>query len=212
MQHQVNNLESIVQVNSTEIASLKESLLQKQREVREQQAVISELQQAVNINKSYSRRENLVFCGFNLDRNDKRSCKTILCQDVFMKLLQMDDQQVGNIKFVCCHYLNRRPTDKYVSITAKFESFNERSLIWNKHRSMKNIYVSEDFHVQIAKKRNKLGPIMKAASKLPQYDKCISIKSDKLLFNGQFLSVDDLQNLPEPINPRTLSEVHSGDV
>ena len=212
LQHQVDNLETIVKVNSTEIASLKESLQQKQREGREQQPVITELQQAMNKNESYSRRDNLVFRGFNLDRNDKRNCETILRQDVFMKLLQMDDQQAGNIKFVRCHFQNRRPTDKYVSIIAKFESFNDRSLMWNKRRSMKNIYVSEDFPVQIAKKRNKLRPILKAASKLPQYEKCISMKSDKLLFNGQLLSVDDLQNLPAPINPRTLSEVRSGDV
>ena len=38
------------------------------------------------------------------------------------------------------------------------------------------------------------------------------MKSDKVLFNGKLLSVDDLQNLPAPINPRTLSEVRSGDV
>ena len=212
MQHQVNNLESIVQGNSTEIASLKETLLQKQREGREQQAVISELQQSLNKNESYSRRDNLVFRGFNLDRNDKRNCETILRQDVFIKLLLMDEQQASNIKFVRCHYMNRRPTDKYVSIIARFESFNDRFLIWNKRRSMKNIYVSEDFPLQVAKKRNKLRPILKAASKLPQYEKCISLKNDKLLFNGQLLSVDDLQNLPEPINPRTLSEVRSGDV
>ena len=68
LQHQVDNLETIVKVNSTEIASLKESLQQKQREGREQQAVITELQQAMNKNESYSRRDNLVFRGFNLDR------------------------------------------------------------------------------------------------------------------------------------------------
>ena len=43
MQHQVNNIESIVQVHSTERASLKESLQQKQQEGRDQQAVISDL-------------------------------------------------------------------------------------------------------------------------------------------------------------------------
>ena len=108
MQHQMNNLESIVQGNSTEIASLKKTILQKQREGREQQAVISELQQSLNKNESYSRRDNLVFRGFNLDRNDKRNCETILRQNVFIKLLQMDEQQTSNIKFVRCHYMNRR--------------------------------------------------------------------------------------------------------
>ena len=75
LQHQVDNLETIVKVNSTEIASLKESLQQKQREGREQQVVITELQQAMNKNESYSRRDILVFRGFNLDRNDKKTVK-----------------------------------------------------------------------------------------------------------------------------------------
>ena len=69
MQNQVNSLESIVQVHSTEIASLKETLKQKDHVVQEQTNLISNLQHSVSKNESYSRRDNLVFSGFK--KNDR---------------------------------------------------------------------------------------------------------------------------------------------
>ena len=77
---------------------------------------------------------------------------------------------------------------------------------------MKKIYVAEDFPAEIARKGNRLRPILKGASRIQQYEKSISMKNDKLLFSGELLSVDELQKLPEAIHPRTLSEVRSGDV
>ena len=73
MQHQINNLESINQLHSTEIATLKDAIKQKGYESKEQLSVISNLQQSIHKNESYSRRDNLVFSGFQLDRNDHRS-------------------------------------------------------------------------------------------------------------------------------------------
>ena len=85
-------------------------------------------------------------------------------------------------------------------------------LVWNKRRSMKKIYVAEDFPAEVARKKNRLRPILKAAMKIQQYEKSISIKNDKMLFNGELLSVDELQKLPETIHSRTLTKVRSGDV
>ena len=212
MQHQVNNLESINQVHSTEIATLKDAIKQKEYDSKEQLSVISNLQQSIHKNESYSRRDNLVFSGFQLDRNDHRSSETIIRQEVFKKLLNMDDQQAANIKFVRCHYMNWQHNDRRSSIIVRFESYHERTQIWNRRRALKTIYVSEDFPFEISRKRNKMRPILKAASKQPEYEKCITLKGDKLVFNGQLLTVDKLHNLPEPIHPRTLSEVRSGNV
>ena len=74
-----------------------------------------------------------------------------------------------------------------------------------------NIYVTEDFPVDIARKRNKMRPILKAASRFPEYEKNISMKNEKLVLNGKLFTVDDLHTLPEAINPRTLSEVRVDD-
>ena len=196
MQHQINNLESINQVHSTEIANLKDAIKQKEYESKEQLSVISNLQQSIHKNESYSRRDNLVFSGFQLDRNDHRSCETIIRQEVFKKLLNMGGQQAAIIKFVRCHYMNWQHNDRRSSIIVRFESYHERTRIWNRHRALKTIYVSEDFPIEITRKRNKMRPILKAASKEPQYEKCITLKGDKLLISGQLLTVDKLHNLP----------------
>ena len=121
MQHQVNNLESVSLVHSTEIASLKEALKQKDYEVQEQASVINNLQQTINKNESYSRKDNLIFSGF--DKNDLRSCDTIIRQDVFQKLLQMNDQQAAAIKFVRCHYIKQGPMNRLAAIIVRFDSF-----------------------------------------------------------------------------------------
>ena len=130
MQHQVHNLESVLLVHSTEIASLKEALKQKNYVVQEQTSVINDLQQTVNKNESYSRKDNLIFSGF--DKNDVRSCDTIIRQDVFQKLLQMSDQQAAAIKFVRCHYLKQCPMNRLAAIIVRFDSFHDRMLLWNK--------------------------------------------------------------------------------
>ena len=209
MQNQVNSLESILQVHSTEIASLKETLKQKDHVVQEQANMISNLQHSVSKNESYSRRDNLVFGGFK--KNDRRTCDSIIREDVFKNLLKMDDQQASAIKFVRCHHLAQGPANIQAAIIVRFESFRDRMQIWNKRRSLKNVYVTEDFPVEIARRRNKMRPILKAASRFPEYEKNISMKNDKLVFNGKLFTVDDLHSLPEAINPRTLSEVRSGD-
>ena len=135
MQNQVNSLESIQQVHSTEIASLKEIWKHKDHVVQEQANMISNLQHSVSKNESYSRRDNLVFSGFK--KNDRRTRGSIIREDVFKNLLKMDDQQVSAIRFVRCHNLVQGPTNTHAAIIVRFESFHDRMQIWNKRRSLK---------------------------------------------------------------------------
>ena len=74
------------------------------------------------------------------------------------------------------------------------------------------IYVTEYYPYEIRRKRNKLKPILKAAGKNREYANSITLKSDKLLFKGELLSVDNLHKLPKDINPRTLSEIKTDNV
>ena len=124
----------------------------------------------------------------------------------------MSIDEASAINFVRCHFLTKRSGDNRSSIIARFESYRQRTMIWNKRRSLRMVYVTEDFPYDIRRKRNKLKPILKAASKNPQYRNCISTKADKLLFKGKLLSVNNLQQLPTDINPRTLAEVKTDNV
>ena len=216
LQSQVNRMEdTIKQMNRTHTAEMKEvrdTLHTKQHQVDNNATVISDLKETINKNESYSRRDNLIFGGFNLDRNDKRSCDEIVREDIFIKALNMSRDEASAIKFVRCHFLTKRSGDNRSSIIVRFESYRQRTMIWNKRRSLRMVYVTEDFPYDIRRKRNRLKPILKAASKNPQYRNCISMKADKLLFKGKLLSVNNLQQLPTDINPRTLAEVKTDNV
>ena len=58
-------------------------------------------------NKSYSRRENLVFCGFHVASDDQESC-----EDKVREIIKdMGTLNVNRIKFMRCHYLNDKKTN-----------------------------------------------------------------------------------------------------
>ena len=198
--------------HNVEISKLNESLKTKQYQVDKQATVISDLKNTIDKNESYSRRDNLIFGGITLDNNEQRSCADIVGQEIFIKALSMSNDDAQSIKFVRCHRLTKRPGDSKSKIVVRFESFQDRTRIWNKRRSLKMIYVTEDFPFDTRRKRNKLRPILRAAGKYPQYANCISIKSDKLLFKGELLTVDNLHALPKEINPRSLSEMKTNEV
>ena len=124
----------------------------------------------------------------------------------------MSKEQSNAIKFVRCHQLNKRPGDSKISIMARSKSYRDRSIVWTKRRSATNVYISEDFPIDVSKRRNKLKPILKEASKHKQYEHCITMRGDKLLFKGELLDVDKLHTLPTEIHPRSISELRTDDV
>ena len=149
LKSQVNRMEdTIKQMTRTHTAEMKEvrdTLHTKQYQVDNNATVISDLKETINKNESYSRRDNLIFGGFNLDRNDKRSCDEIVREDIFIKALNMSRDEASAIKFVRCHFLTKRSGDNRSSIIARFESYRQRTMIWNKRRSLRMVYVTEDF-------------------------------------------------------------------
>ena len=122
--------------------------------------------------------------------------------------MNIDNDVASAIKFVRCHFLDRKNAEPRSTIIVRFESFRDRSLIWNKRRAMgqSGIYMTEDFASDVSRRRNKLRPILQAASRLSEFEHSISIRGDKLCLNGKLYSVDKLHDIPAPINPKTLSE------
>ena len=207
-----DTINHLTRTHATEMKSLKDTMQTKEYQVENQSNVILNLKETINKNESYSRRDDLIFRGLKLEQSDRRSCDAIIRDEIFINALHMSADDARSIKFVRCHFLTKRTGDNRSTIIARFESYRKRTLIWNQRRTLKMVYVTEDFPYDIRGKRNKLKPILKAAGKNPQYRNCISMKSDKLLFKGDLLSVNNLHQLPVDINPRTLAEVKTDDV
>ena len=125
-----------------------------------------------------------------------------------MSHLSLSTESVSAINFVRCHYLRQKPTDRTTSIIVRFESFNDRSKVWECAGSwlQQSCTYRKISPVAIIKRRNKLRPIMKKASLSNDYQRNVSICRNKLIYNGVPHWVDDLVALPNTINPRTVSE------
>ena len=206
MQKQIDELTILTKQATEAMADLKVQLLQKDHLIEDQRDQISNIKSSIDRNESYSRRNNLIFGG--IEGNTDGTCTEII-HNIFSSKFNITDP--SNINFVRCHYLSKPSSTKKGSIIARFESFQQRMSIWSKRRCLlqSDYYISEDFPADISKKRNKLRPILKEASKHIEFEKCISLKLDKLHFNGVLYSCDSLHGLPQSIHPRTLSERRS---
>ena len=153
--------------HNVEISKLKESLKNKQYQVDKQATVIYDVKNTINKKESYSRRDNLIFGGITLDNNEQRSCADIVRQEIFIKALGLSNDAAHSIKFVRSHFIPKRSGDSKSKIIVRFESFHDRTKIWNQRRSLKMIYVTKDSPFDIRRKRNKLRPILRAAEKHP---------------------------------------------
>ena len=209
MQKQIDDLAELTKAATEAMKELKSQLLEKDYIIDNQHNHISSLRDVVDRNESYSRRENLIFGGISMGTDG--TC-THIVYDILRSKFNIADP--STIVFVRCHYLQKPTNDRKGSIIARFQSFSQRMNIWNGRRCLLNtdFFLSEDFPSEISKRRNKLRPILKEASKHRQYEKCISLKQDKLFFDGVLYSCDNLHNLPVSIHPRTLSEKRSRGV
>ena len=98
---------------------LRDTVHTKQYQVKNNATVISDLKETINKNESYSRRDNLIFGGLNLDKNDRRGCDEIVREEIFVKALNMSTEEANVIKFVRCHYPTKRTGDNRSSIIVR---------------------------------------------------------------------------------------------
>jgi len=121
-----------------------------------------------------------------------------------------ENMNLENISFERVHRLgntgsNRR---KPRPIIAKFSSFKERQLVWNNRTKLKgsNVWVSEDYPQVVHNNRKTLIPILKAAKQSSEIQSA-SLKQDKLFINGKQFTVENLDDLPEVIQPHNVATV-----
>ena len=162
-------------------------------------------QQHIWRNESYSRRNNLLFRGYD---QSNQSCDVIV-RDIMSK---MGVEAVDRIQMVRCHYLNNNK-----QIIARFHSFADRERVWKNRFNLKTsenkqLYVSEDFPAAITAERKQLYPILKAAKVIPEYHRKVTIINNKLKLKDRLYTVDTLNNLPTNVHPASLAERSSDDV
>ena len=156
-------------------------------------------------NETYSRRDNLVFRGFTTANNDNESC----VDKVGTILRAMGIQQPHKIPFIRCHYLNDNK-----QIIVRFQLYTDRERIWTNRYKLKNTnyYIAEDFPPAVISQRRQLYPVFKAAKSLPEYQKKVTMRDDKLILNGKQYTCQDISSVPAAIHPRKLAERSNDDI
>ena len=158
MQKEIDALAALTKAATEAMESLKKQLSDKDHMIDEQKDRLDHLSYTISKNEAYSRRDNLVFGGICAGTEGT-------CTEIIHRIMQthLGITEPSEIKFVRCHYLNNPTHDRKGSIIARFESFANRMMTWNKRRSLYNspFFVSEDFPANVSRKRNKLRPILK---------------------------------------------------
>ena len=146
--------------------------------------------------ESYSRRDNLLFEGIKETQGENCEQKIL---DIIVKDLKISDAH-QKIRFTRVHRLggrNPNNVNKARPIIAKFHFFKDRQLVWDSRRKLKgtNVWLSEDFPVEIRNRRQVLYPVFQSAMKMDNLN--ASLVADKLFINRQMYTTETLHRLPE---------------
>ena len=150
-------------------------------------------------NESYSRRENLVFRGYKVTRDDPESSEDKVRK--IIKAMGIPNEQ--SIRFQRCHYLNDKK-----QIIVRFQQYADRDRIWLNRYKLKQTtyYVAEDFPNAIISQRRQLYPVYKAAKNMPKFHRKVSMRGEKLVLDGRNYTCQDTDDLPPEINPGKLAQ------
>ncbi len=161
--------------------------------------------------EAQERRNNLILDGCPESEGEtKEACMKTL-RDVLGN--RMHVQNSSKIMIDRCHRLGQPTGRKPRSIIFRVHYYVDREQIWAARKNLKdtNIWLSEDFPVEIRKRREILNPIRKKAV---SEDMRAFLTYDRLIIDGKSFTIDTLDELPPNLHPSEIatrrSDSHTG--
>ena len=162
----------------------------------------------------HERRNNLRFYGFPEEEGVETDNQ---CE---LKINQFLIRNLGFTHDVCierCHRLGRKNNGKFPrAIIVKFTYHKDRQKIWRNKQLLagltgadKNIFIREDFPIEIEQRINVLYPIFRAAKGTKDMKATMSV--DKLYIDGKMYTTENLKTLPEALQPENLATKYNDD-
>ena len=151
----------------------------------------------------YNSKNNLFFRGYIVKRDDTESPEVKVRNILrYMQITEM-------IPFIRCHYLKG---DRQIIV--QFQWYSDREKIWeNRYRlNGTNYHIEEDFPVVEEQQRKQPSPVTKAAKELPERNKKVTMRGDKVLLNGKVFTCSDIERGPKSTQPAKLDERSNKDV
>jgi ribA/ribD-fused uncharacterized protein len=156
----------------------------------------------------HEHRSNLRLYGFREEDRETDTQKERKIRIFLHDQLGMQTETWGDLPIERCHRMGARPRDSrkvFRPINVKFSFFKDRQFIWRNKQKMagSNVYVKEDFPIEIDQRVNVMMPIFKAAKR--DKDLKVSLVIDKLFINNTLYTVETLDRLPDKIKPENLA-------
>ena len=187
----VNHLHTQFTAQATELSSIKKQF--------------SQLQEQLISMESYSRRSNLQI--LNVPEKQGENCETTVLNICDRIGLEFNARTIER-----AHRLGRYQADRVRPIIVRFHHYKDRQVVWamrGEINTQSHARVIEDFPPVIAARRRKLSPICEAAYKYRDADNAefrfrARLSGDKLIVDGKTYTVDTLDTLPEPLQPKNV--------
>ena len=95
-----------------------------------------------------------------------------------------------------------------------FQRYSDRERIWKNKQRLKgtNFYIAEDFPIIEEQQRKQPSPDTKTAKQLPERNKKVTMRGDKLLLDGKVFTCNDTERGPTSNQPVKLDERSNNDV
>ena len=137
------------------------------------------------------------------------------CENKVRQMLTDIDISESDIRIVRCHRKGAKKENTDRPIIVRFHWFGDIKLIMSKNADLRkksknmNKFVTQDWPVEIEKRRRMLLPVLHRA-KAAKYNARLII--DKLIVNNKTYTLNNLHELPEDINPKKFSTVENDDM
>lgn len=167
---------------------------------------VSDLREHVLNLECRQRRENIIFDGFPESRGETDyDCYAKVVDAI--SYIQAFGPLAEQVKISRCHRFGQFTKVNTRGIICHMHWFGDRSIILDKRQELpEGITVREDFPAEIEQRRNQLYPILKAARANLKYKGKCKMTVDKLVIHGRAYTTQDMDNLPEDLNPIKVCE------
>lgn len=164
--------------------------------------------------ETYSRRDNLHFCGIPEQRAED-------CEHIILKICHDAGMQYMDVRsFVRVHRVGQYNRNRSRPIVARFSHFKDRENIWQCRKDIKQhqgVLIVEDYPSEILARRKQLYPILEAAYNYrdpgnQEFRFKGFIDVDKLILNGSVYTVDTLYKLPPALQPETVASPYNDKI
>ena len=211
---QIQNVGKQVEELKAEVLPLTHTLTKKNEDLEKEVSVlkntITSLQTQINDQSEKiialeidNRKKNLIFYGISQDGDENCELKI---KKLIAEVMQIDDAY--DIKFEKCHRIGKSQPR---ALLCQFNCLQDRERVFKakKHLAKTAISISEDFPLEVLKRRRILYPFMKYARTKDQFS---VLRDDRLIIGDKSYTVDTIDTIDPAFDPANTCTKQYGEV